>query len=170
MNKVALAAGLVVATPLLGILAMNLGRTPGELRSPLVSKPAPNAVLRSLREGSSLELASLKGRRVVLNFWASWCVPCVQEHAALNEAARSNPDVAFVGVVYEDTEDGARSFLAERGAAYESYLDPDGRAAIAFGIYGVPESFFIDPRGQVTSKFVGPLDPDTIRSRLEASR
>jgi len=170
MNKVALGAGLVVAAPLLGILAMNLGRTPGDLRSQLVSKPAPNAVLRSLRDGSSLELASLKGRRVVVNFWASWCVPCVQEHAALIEAARANPDVAFVGIVYEDTEEGARGFLAQRGTAYESYLDPEGRASIAFGIYGVPESYFIDPRGQVTSKHVGPLDTDTIRERLAASR
>jgi cytochrome c biogenesis protein CcmG, thiol:disulfide interchange protein DsbE len=170
MNKVVLAAGLVVTTPLLALLLVNLRRDPAALQSPLVANAAPNVVLHPLGNGSALDLASLKGRPVVVNFWASWCVPCVQEHQALTDAARANPGVTFVGVVYEDTEDNARAFLSERGSAYTSYLDPDGKAAIAFGIYGVPESYFINPQGMVTSKFVGPLDPQTLNERLDAAR
>jgi cytochrome c biogenesis protein CcmG/thiol:disulfide interchange protein DsbE len=171
MNKGVLAAGLVVTLPLILLLVVNIHRDPTVINSPLIEKPAPDVVLAELSGGTSLRLASLKGRPTVVNFWASWCVPCVQEHAALTAGARTNPDVAFVGVVYEDTAENAKAFLAQRGgAAYPTYTDDDGKAAIAFGIYGVPETFFIDSKGVIVEKYVGPLDPDTLRQRLAAAR
>ena len=107
---------------------------------------------------------------LVVSLWATWCIPCIQEHAALTAAARTNPDVTFLGVVYEDTRENALNFLAQRGSAYNSYADEDGKAAIAFGVYGVPETFFIDAAGTIVDKYVGPLDDDTIFAKLAAAR
>ncbi len=170
MNKGVLAIGLSVTTPLIGLLLWNIHRDPTTISSPLIHKPAPDVRLQELSGGGSLQLSSLKGRPAVVNFWATWCIPCVQEHAALSAGARANPDVTFLGVVYEDTAENARAFLAQRGIAYGSYADDDGKASIAFGVYGVPETFFIDAQGIIVDKFVGPLDPDSLRQRLSVIR
>ncbi len=170
MNKRVLAIGLAVTLPLLGLLLVNIDRNPTEIASPLIRRPAPDVLLQKLEGDGSLQVSSLRGRPAVVNFWATWCIPCVQEHASLTSGARSNPDVSFLGVVYEDSAENARGFLATRGSAYPSYVDEDGRAAIAFGVYGVPETFFIDARGTVVDKFVGPLDERTLREKLAAAR
>jgi cytochrome c biogenesis protein CcmG, thiol:disulfide interchange protein DsbE len=170
MNKGVLAIGLAVTTPLIALLLLNINRDPTSIHSPLIEKPAPDVRLLELSGGGSLQLSSLRGRPVVVNFWATWCIPCIQEHAALTAAARANPDVAFLGVVYEDTAENARGFLAQRGSAYTSYADDDGKATIAFGVYGVPETYFIDSLGTIVDKFVGPLDGDTIREKLAVAR
>jgi len=170
MNKGVLAIGLAVATPLLGLLLVNLGRNPNAISSPLIQKPAPDAIVQNLEGGGALQFSSLRGRPVVVNFWATWCIPCVQEHLSLTAGARANPDVLFMGVVYEDTAENARGFLAQRGSSYESYIDEEGKAAIAFGVYGVPETYFINAQGTIVDKFVGPLDGDTLREKLRAAR
>jgi cytochrome c biogenesis protein CcmG, thiol:disulfide interchange protein DsbE len=170
MNKGVLAIGLLVTTPLIGLLVANINRDPHAIVSPLIEKPSPDVRLAELSGGGRLQLSSLKGRPVVVNFWASWCVPCVQEHASLTAGARANPDVTFLGVVYEDSAENAREFLAQHGTAYGSYTDEDGKAAIAFGIYGVPETYFIDAKGTIVDKYVGPLDGDTLRQKLMMAR
>jgi len=170
MNKGVLAVGLGVTLPLIGLFVVNIHRDPTTINSPLIEKPAPDVRLTELAGGDSLRLASLRGRPAVVNFWATWCIPCIQEHAALTAGARMNPDVAFLGVVYEDTAENAKAFLAQHGAAYPTYVDDDGKAAIAFGIYGVPETFFIDAKGVIVEKYVGPLDADTLRQRLAVAR
>lgn len=170
MNKGVFAIGLAVTTPLLGLLLVNIERNPADIKSPLIRRPAPDAIVHDLEGGSALRLSSLRGRPVVVNFWASWCVPCVEEHPSLTAGARSNPDVTFVGILYEDSAENARAFLTQLGSSYASYLDEDGKAAIAFGVYGAPETFFINPEGTIVDKFVGPLDGDTLRVRLEAAR
>lgn len=170
MNKRVMAIGLAVTAPLIGLLLINLGRNPNAIRSPLINKPAPDVRVRNLEGGGSLQLSALRGRPVVVNFWATWCIPCIQEHEALKGGARRNPDVTFMGVVYEDSADNAKGFLEQRGSAYNSYEDVDGKAAIAFGVYGVPETFFIDARGTIVDKFVGPLDDMTLTEKLAAAR
>jgi cytochrome c biogenesis protein CcmG/thiol:disulfide interchange protein DsbE len=168
MNRKALALGLVVVLPLLAILVMNLGRDPHSVRSPLVGRPAPAFALPVVGGGDPVRLDALRGKPVVVNFWATWCVPCYQEHPALTGAARAmGDDVQFLGVVYEDEEAKVRAFLAERGSTYPTLLDEGGRTAIAYGVYGVPETYFIDPAGRIVEKYVGPLDRSTI-SRLVA--
>jgi cytochrome c biogenesis protein CcmG, thiol:disulfide interchange protein DsbE len=155
VNAKVLLAGLVVVVPLLGILIANLGRDPHSVTSPLIGRPAPPF--------TPVTLDALRGRPVVLNFWASWCVPCVQEHAALTSAARAmGSDVQFFGIVYEDDEARAKEFLARHGSAYPSLMDPESKTAIAYGIFGVPETYFISPGGTIADKFVGPLTPDAI--------
>jgi len=170
MNKGVLAVGLAVTVPLIGLLLLNIHRDPTSISSPLIEKPAPDVRLMELSGGAAVQMSSLKGRPAVVNFWATWCIPCIQEHASLTAGARANPDVAFLGVVYEDTAENARRFLTSRGTAYPSYADDDGKAAIAFGVYGVPETFFIDSRGMIVEKYVGPLDGDTLRQKLAMAR
>jgi cytochrome c biogenesis protein CcmG/thiol:disulfide interchange protein DsbE len=162
VNRKVLVAGLAIALPLLAVLFANLGRDPHSVRSPLVGRPAPAFSLAPVGGGSLVALDSLRGKPVVINFWATWCVPCFQEHPALTEAARSFPDVQFLGIVYEDDEALTQQFLRERGSAYPTLMDKEGRAAIAFGVFGVPETFFIDAGGRIVEKFVGPLDRGTI--------
>jgi cytochrome c biogenesis protein CcmG/thiol:disulfide interchange protein DsbE len=171
MNRTVLAVGLAVSAPLLGLLAANAKRNPQDLRSPLIGKPAPPLSLRPLPGGSApLVLSSLRGRPVVVNFWASWCVPCFQEHDTLVRGARVFPDVAFLGVVYEDSVENAQRFLEERGASYPSFIDDGGRAAIAYGVYGVPETYFIDKSGVIVDKMVGPLTPSTLNAFVSRIR
>jgi cytochrome c biogenesis protein CcmG/thiol:disulfide interchange protein DsbE len=163
LNRKALVAGLLVVLPLLAILVANLGRDPHSVRSPLIGRAAPAFALPPVDGGPPVTLESLQGRPVVINFWATWCVPCYQEHPALNGAARAmQGDVQFLGVVYEDETSRVQAFLQERGNAYPSLLDEGGRTAIAYGVYGVPETYFLDAAGRIVEKYVGPLDPATI--------
>lgn len=171
MNKKVLIAGAVIVVPILAVLAANLGRDPRVVESPLIGRDAPSFTLRDVRSGSEVSLASLRGRPVVLNFWATWCVPCYAEHAVLQAGARSNPDVQFIGVVFDDKPEKVMQFLKENGSGYPSVLDEKGSTAIAYGVGGVPETFFIGKDAKIVSKFSGPLDADTLRARTaEAQR
>ena len=148
----------------------NLGRDPHSVRSPLVGQPAPPFKLVPVGGGAPVTLESLRGKPVVMNFWATWCVPCFQEHPALVASARFLPDVQFLGIVYEDEEARTGEFLRQEGSAYPSLMDKDGRTAIAYGVFGVPETFFIDRNGRIVEKHVGPLDRGTIVSLVQAAR
>jgi len=170
LNRKVLVAGLVIALPLLAVLVANLGRDPHSVRSPLLGRPAPPFRLVPVGGGTPVALASLRGKPVVINFWATWCVPCFQEHAALVESARTLTGVQFLGIVYEDDEARTGEFLRERGTSYPSLMDKDGRTAIAYGVFGVPETFFIDPEGRIVEKYVGALDRDAILSLLSLAR
>jgi len=170
VNLKVLAAGAAVVLPLLAVLALNLGRDPRAVRSPLVGQPAPPFSLPSTGGGAPLALESLRGHPVVVNFWATWCVPCIEEQAALTAAARSLQDARFVGIVYEDEAAAVGQFLASRPAGYPTLMDPGGRTAIAYGVAGVPETFFLDAEGRVVEKHVGPLARSTIASLVARAR
>lgn len=166
LNLKVLVAGAVVVLPLLAVLVLNMGHNPAAIRSPLVGKDAPPFSLSPVGGGPSTSLESLRGRPVVLNFWATWCMPCIQEHETLVEAARSTPSVQFLGVVYEDEEANTSEFLRKKGSSYPSLIDPDGKAAIAYGVAGAPETFFINAAGRIIEKYAGPLDPETLAALL----
>lgn len=121
-------------------------------------------------DGETFTSADLRGDVVVLNFWATWCVPCFQEHEVLMDGARRYADAAFLGVVYQDEVARVKRFSTERGAAYPSLVDEQGRTAIAYGVYGVPETFFIGPDGTITDKYVGPLTPRALAERIAQAR
>jgi len=171
MNRKILVAGMAVAVPLLAVLILNIGRNPGMIRSPLVGRAAPPFSLAPVGGGEPVTLAQFKGRPVVLNFWATWCVPCHQEHPVLVARARALGDaVQFLGVVYQDDEENVAEWLRRRGSAYPSLLDPDSKTAIAYGVYGVPETYFIDAAGTIVAKHLGPLDGPTLQAYLEQLR
>ncbi len=167
MNRKVLIAGLVIVLPFIALLVMNLGRDPHKVDSPMVGKGAPPFSLRQVGTPAVVDTTSLRGKPVVLNFWATWCVPCYAEHPVLVAGARQYGDKAqFLGVVYDDQEDKIVRFLAENGSSYPTLFDESGKTAIAFGVYGVPETFFIDANGKIVDKHVGPLDPATLQAKL----
>lgn len=157
-----------ITLPLIVLLFLGFQSKPGAIASPLIRHPAPAFRLRTI-DGGTLSLASLGGRPVVLNFWASWCTACKQEHPYLLQAwRRYSPRVTFVGVLYQDSARNARAFMRRYGGSWSSVLDPDGTTAIDYGVYGVPETFFIDRRGVVRAKSVGPVTPRLLTSQIGA--
>ena len=151
-----------------GILPWPCGpdRDPHELPSALIDKPAPSFDLPALAGGGSVSLASLRGQVVVLNFFASWCVPCRIEHPVLMRLANQDK-VALTGIAYKDAPEAAKKLLDDGGDPYRSVgLDRSGRTGIDFGVYGVPETYVIDKTGRIRRKFVGPLSPDAVESEL----
>lgn len=166
MNRRVLAVGLVLTLPLVGVLMAGLGREM-TVRSPLVGRPAPAFSLRPVGGGNPIGTAELRGQPAVVNFWATWCVPCYQEHGVLTRAARTlEGRVRFVGVVYEDSEENVQRFSREQGTSYPSLVDTEGRTAIAYGIFGVPETYFLDANGTIVSKYIGPLDEQRLAAEL----
>lgn len=149
---------LVAFAALAVVLGVGLGLNPREVPSPFIGRPAPAFTLPLLHDGArSLSPAELQGRVWVLNVWASWCAPCRAEHPLLVEAARAQ-QVTLVGLNYKDDPRNAQEWLRALGDPYATTAaDRDGRVAIDYGVYGVPETFVIDRQGVVRLKHVGPL-------------
>ena len=137
-----------------------------ELPSAMIEQPAPAFDLASLDAGKPLSLAALKGHPFVINFFASWCVPCRIEHPLLMRLAEQN-HLPLYGIDYKDKpEDGSR-LLATFGDPYRQVgMDRDGRAGLNFGVYGVPETYVVDSTGVIRRRFVGPLTAETVDKDL----
>jgi len=167
MNKKVLIAGLIVVLPLLLILGNGFRYDPRELDKPLLGKVAPDFALKDI-DGKVYRLSDLKGQPIVLNFWATWCGPCKYEHPVLVQAAREGwGNATYLGVVYQDDAETIRAFTAANGAWGPVLLDESGQVATAYGVYGVPETYFIDRQGTIQHKIAAPLDPQTLRGYLE---
>jgi cytochrome c biogenesis protein CcmG/thiol:disulfide interchange protein DsbE len=149
----------LAAVPVLVLLAYGFRTDPRAIPSPLVGKPAAPFALRTF-DGADLSLVGLRGKVVVVNFWASWCYPaCYDEAPALERTWRAYKDrgVVVVGINIQDKEEPARRFLAQFGYSFPNAPDPAGRVSVDFGVYGVPETFFIDRAGRIRGKHVGAL-------------
>ena len=166
----------------LGLAALFLVRLsagdPARVPSALIGRPVPAFALAplpglSVQGGPApgLSDADLKaGKVTIVNVWASWCGPCRQEHPALMELAR-DPSIRVVGVNYKDNPENARRFLGALGNPFAAVgIDPNGRAAIDWGVYGVPETFVVGPDGTIRHKHIGPLLPEQLSAFLEKVR
>jgi cytochrome c biogenesis protein CcmG, thiol:disulfide interchange protein DsbE len=147
-------------------LALRPGRDPSTLPSALIDQPAPDFDLGGLAGAPGLSRATLGGHAAIVNFFASWCVPCRAEHPLLMRLAEQDHAPLF-GIAYKDKPEDAARVLAELGDPYRRVgLDETGRTFIDFGAYGVPETYLIDSTGHIRYRHVGPLDRDTIEREL----
>ena len=167
MSRTVLLFGGIITAALIAVLYGALGNDPQHIDSPLVGAAAPSFALKQVGSASNVSLASYRGTPVVLNFWATWCRPCWEEHPLLTQAAQlSGGKVQFVGVVFQDDEK-ITDFLQQRGWAYPTLIDDRGKTAIAYGVGGVPETFFIDKNGTIVAKFDGPISSEALMTNLQ---
>ncbi len=158
VNWGVLGLGLTLVAGLVGIMATGFGNDPRAVPNVLEGKPAPSFTLADL-DGRTWTLDELRGRPIVLNFWSTWCGPCKQEHPVLLDGAARYDDVVFLGVIYADSVEASRRYLARAGSAYAHLIDPDGAVAVDYGVAGVPETYFIGADGVIAHKQVGPVSP-----------
>ena len=158
------------AVLVLALLAFGMTKDPGEIPSPLPGKTAPPFALQVLEQNEKVDLASMRGDVVVLNFWASWCLNCREEHSALSRVAQryEGKGVRFYGVIYNDSPENAQRWIAEMGGqTYPALIDEKARTAIDYGLYGVPETFFISKDGRVAYKQIGPASEAVLVEWIE---
>jgi cytochrome c biogenesis protein CcmG, thiol:disulfide interchange protein DsbE len=165
MNRTVLIVGAAIALALLAVLFLGLGNDPTAIHTPLIGKQAPNFALKAVNGSDMIDISKLRGKPVVVNFWATWCHPCWDEHPTLTAVSQTYGDnVQFLGVVFQDDESKITNFLRERGWAYPTLVDERGKTAIAYGVGGVPETFFLNRQGKIVAKYVGPISPDELRT------
>jgi cytochrome c biogenesis protein CcmG/thiol:disulfide interchange protein DsbE len=159
---------LVVLAGLIAVFAVSLNRDPSLVQSVLIDKPAPQFTLPAVA-GTGVEgfdTTALTGEVTVVNVFASWCVPCRDEHAVLT-ALKSASGVRLFGINQKDAPENAAAFLAELGNPYDAIgADANGRTSIDWGVYGVPETFIVDAKGIIRFKHVGPLSMEHIEAEM----
>lgn len=168
MNRTVLLIGTAITLALVAVFFVALGKDPQHIDSPLVGRVAPPFALQAVGTHESIDLTQLRGKPVVLNFWATWCRPCWDEHPVLTQTAQMmNGRVQFVGVVFQDEESKIQDFLRQRGWSYPTLVDVSGKTAIAYGVGGVPETFFLDRSGKIVAKFAGPMSPEILDENIK---
>ncbi|MFV2008184.1 MAG: TlpA family protein disulfide reductase [Longimicrobiales bacterium] len=160
---------MIAVTAFVVLLAFGLTRRSDFLPSPLVGQASPGFSLPVLDEDRTASMDEFEGRPVVVNFWASWCLACIQEHPVLVRAWQRYAErgVEMVGIVYQDSPANARRYIEKYGGGWLQLLDPNSRAAIDFGVYGVPETFFIQPDGIIAHKHLGPVTDALMTELIE---
>lgn len=144
------------------------GKSISEIPSALIGTRAPALALDPLESSNTppLTSAAIKGKLTLVNVFASWCVPCRQEHPILKELGK-DPRLNVVGINYKDRQENALRFLGELGNPFAAIgVDPNGRAAIDWGVYGIPESYLVGPDGTILYKKVGPFDAQSLQQGL----
>jgi len=155
---------LLALVALIAVFALNINRDPSLVQSVLINKPAPAFSLPAV-EGlpvPGFDTRKLEGQVTVVNVFASWCIPCRDEHPVL-EALKQKTGVPLYGINKKDAPDQAAAFLAQLGNPYDAIgADRDGRTSIDWGVYGVPETFIVDAKGVIRFKHTGPLAMEDI--------
>lgn len=151
---------LAVVVLMIGVLAVGLRLDPRHVPSPLIGKPAPDFALPLLdKRQQSLGPAAFRGRPVVVNFFASWCAGCRDEHPLLMELSSLN--VELIGIAYKDVASETERWLKRHGNPYRQVLvDRQGQAGLDWGVYGIPETYLLNSLGEIAYKHVGALTSD----------
>lgn len=158
--RTALVAAAVVAVLvalLVAVLATRAPSTERVTRSPLIGRLAP-AIEGPTLDGGSFDLGSHRGRWVVVNFFATWCIPCIEEHPellAFDEAHAATGDASVVSILFDDEPEEAREIFAKKGGDWPVVIDDEGAVGVAYGVARVPESFLVAPDGTVVQRLVG---------------
>lgn len=174
-TRKALWISVAVAVPLFLLVAVLATRAPSAtraLKSPLVGKPAP-PIESTTVDGQGAGLSGVRGKWVVVNFFATWCVPCRQEHPDLvrfSQAHTATGDAAVIAVVYSDNTQAVREFRDKEGGTWPMLTDPKGRIALDYGVSGVPESYLISPDGIVVAKLLGGVRADDLEQLLNRAK
>jgi len=154
------------------VLASRFGSDPGLVDSPLIGRSAPQFDLAPLEGGDPVSLADLDGNIVLVNFFASWCLQCRNEHDALTSTADAFADqgVTLVQISYQESPPNSISYLETAGRSEHAYYlaDPGSRTAIGYGVFGIPETFFIDEQGIIVGKIIGESDAFTLGATIDA--
>jgi len=159
---------LVALVALIALFALNINRDPNLVRSVLIDKPAPQFSLPAVEglDVPGFDTAKLRGQVTVVNVFASWCIPCRDEHPLL-VALKAQTGVALYGINQKDAPENAKAFLDELGNPYDAIgADSNGRVSIDWGVYGVPETFVVDAGGIIVFKHVGPLSFRSVEAEL----
>jgi cytochrome c biogenesis protein CcmG/thiol:disulfide interchange protein DsbE len=156
----------LVSAAFLGLLAWGvLKKKPltGLSGATMVNRPAPDFTLKTF-DGPMISMRALRGKPVVLNFWASWCPPCRQEASLLEKAWRvyKRRGVAFIGVDLQDREEDALRFIREFDITYPNAPDPTGEVSINYGVSGLPVTFFVSREGQILRRWVGAVKKEML--------
>ena len=160
----------VSVLPLLTLLAYGFRVDPRYVASPLVGRPAPAFSVATF-DGNPLSFEAFRGRVVVVNFWASWCRPaCYEEAPVLEEGWRQYRDrgVIVVGINIQDTVEASEQFVRDLRLTFPNVRDATGKISVEYGIYGVPETFFVGRDGRIASKHVGALTETVFRQSVES--
>lgn len=162
--------GAAIAVVIIALLGYGLTKDPREIVSPLPGHPAPDFKLPMLETNDSMRLSDLRGSVVLVNFWASWCIPCREEHPVLLEGAKTYmpKGVKFVGITYNDKPEDSRNWLQEMGQAYPTLVDVGTHVGIDYGITGVPETFVLSKQGIVAFKKFGPITTQELNQKLDS--
>ena len=152
-------------TAIIAIVAVGLNRSgPVGVRVGDEAPPLTGVTL----DGGSMSLGALRGKPVVVNFWASWCVPCRAEFPVLKDAQAKHPGLTILGVVFDDDPAAARRFADTQGAEWPSVTDPDGSLATAYTVLAPPQTYFIDRDGIVRSRQIGELTAEDFERQYAA--
>jgi cytochrome c biogenesis protein CcmG, thiol:disulfide interchange protein DsbE len=170
---IAIAFGLGMVA-LIAILATRPPALDRQGKSPLLGKPAPDIVGTTVTstDGAEFKLSDRRGRFVLVNFFATWCAPCQQEHPELVSFSRRHlqaGDAEVVSVVFSDDDNDVKKFFEDNGGEWTVVSDPEGRTALDYGVTGIPESFLIDPNGFVVSKITGGVTSDGLDAIITAA-
>lgn len=168
------AFGLVAISLFVAVLffSSRLDKNPTYTGGKIVGKPAPDVTLTTL-DGEKVKLKDLEGKRVMVNFFNSWCIPCQQEEPALQEFANQHnddPDFVFIGIVRSDTERNIRNWVKGTDAPFDVMFDDDDKASIAFATTGQPETYAIDRNGTVVASLLSIASVDSLNEMWEATQ
>lgn len=157
------------AVPVIALLAYGFRVNPRDIPSPLIGRPAVAFTLQTF-EGQPLSLDAQRGKVVVLNFWASWCYPACYEEAPVLERGWQEyreRGVVVLGVDIQDTVEAAQKFIRQFSLTFPNVRDVSGKVSVEYGIYGVPETFFLDRQGRIRKKHVGAVTEEVFRREVE---